>query len=251
MFPGGISPSEEWIFNISPHKYEGFPLHRVRETGRTSHPTAAGLGRPATLLAARLHGGGRARGDRAMSRQLPALGYRVLAWIRRHPIASGIIGVFLLLLLIGSLAGSPPKETPASSPAKITAAPTPTTSTTPSASPSSAAPSPTTSAFGSSGTTVAAPPPAAAATQPVQQQAPPPAPVATQAVQQQAPPPAPVATQAPPQAVQAPPPAAAPPASASFGSCAEARAAGAAPLYQGQPGYSSKLDRDHDGVACE
>ncbi|WP_251081311.1 excalibur calcium-binding domain-containing protein [Parafrankia soli] len=22
-------------------------------------------------------------------------------------------------------------------------------------------------------------------------------------------------------------------------------------MYQGQPGYSSKLDRDHDGVACE
>jgi hypothetical protein len=29
------------------------------------------------------------------------------------------------------------------------------------------------------------------------------------------------------------------------------RAAGAAPLYRGQPGYSSKLDRDGDGVACE
>ncbi|WP_420497706.1 excalibur calcium-binding domain-containing protein [Parafrankia soli] len=22
-------------------------------------------------------------------------------------------------------------------------------------------------------------------------------------------------------------------------------------MYQGQPGYSSKPDRDHDGVACE
>lgn len=28
-------------------------------------------------------------------------------------------------------------------------------------------------------------------------------------------------------------------------------AAGKAPLYQGQPGYSSKLDRDGDGIACE
>ncbi|MEU4190457.1 excalibur calcium-binding domain-containing protein [Kribbella sp. NPDC026611] len=36
-----------------------------------------------------------------------------------------------------------------------------------------------------------------------------------------------------------------------YASCAEARAAGAAPLYAGEPGYSSKLDRDHDGVACE
>lgn len=44
---------------------------------------------------------------------------------------------------------------------------------------------------------------------------------------------------------------AAPPIAASFSSCREARAAGAAPLYIGQPGYSPKLDRDGDGVACE
>jgi hypothetical protein len=36
-----------------------------------------------------------------------------------------------------------------------------------------------------------------------------------------------------------------------FGSCAAARAAGAAPLYAGSPGYRSQLDRDKDGVACE
>lgn len=41
------------------------------------------------------------------------------------------------------------------------------------------------------------------------------------------------------------------PAQAAYGTCAEARAAGAAPLYVGSPGYSSKLDRDGDGVACE
>jgi hypothetical protein len=43
---------------------------------------------------------------------------------------------------------------------------------------------------------------------------------------------------------------AAPPANA-YTSCAQARAAGAAPLYAGQPGYSRSLDRDGDGVACE
>ncbi|MET3861682.1 hypothetical protein ABIE38_002618 [Dietzia sp. 2505] len=48
-----------------------------------------------------------------------------------------------------------------------------------------------------------------------------------------------------------PPQPVAPPVAASFSSCAEARAAGAAPLYVGQPGYSTKLDRDRDGVACE
>ena len=36
-----------------------------------------------------------------------------------------------------------------------------------------------------------------------------------------------------------------------YRSCAEARAAGAAPLLRGQPGYSTKLDRDGDGEACE
>ena len=36
-----------------------------------------------------------------------------------------------------------------------------------------------------------------------------------------------------------------------YGSCADARAAGAAPLYAGEPGYRPRLDRDGDGVACE
>ena len=36
-----------------------------------------------------------------------------------------------------------------------------------------------------------------------------------------------------------------------YRNCAEARAAGAAPLLRGQPVYSPKLDRDGDGKACE
>ncbi|MEU5773441.1 excalibur calcium-binding domain-containing protein [Streptomyces venezuelae] len=36
-----------------------------------------------------------------------------------------------------------------------------------------------------------------------------------------------------------------------YANCDEARAAGAAPLYAGDPGYSADLDRDGDGVACE
>jgi len=39
--------------------------------------------------------------------------------------------------------------------------------------------------------------------------------------------------------------------SAPFRSCREARAAGAAPVRRGDPGYSSRLDRDGDGVGCE
>jgi hypothetical protein len=33
--------------------------------------------------------------------------------------------------------------------------------------------------------------------------------------------------------------------------CDEARAAGAAPIYRGQPGYRPGLDADGDGIACE
>lgn len=33
--------------------------------------------------------------------------------------------------------------------------------------------------------------------------------------------------------------------------CAAARAAGAAPIMAGDPGYSRKLDRDGDGIGCE
>lgn len=36
-----------------------------------------------------------------------------------------------------------------------------------------------------------------------------------------------------------------------FANCSAARAAGAAPLQKGDPGYRSGLDRDNDGVACE
>ena len=39
--------------------------------------------------------------------------------------------------------------------------------------------------------------------------------------------------------------------SAMYTSCREARAAGAAPLQAGSPGWNPKLDRDKDGVACE
>ena len=49
----------------------------------------------------------------------------------------------------------------------------------------------------------------------------------------------------------APAPAAPAPAAAYYANCAAAKAAGAAPLYAGQAGYSTSLDRDKDGVACE
>lgn len=58
-----------------------------------------------------------------------------------------------------------------------------------------------------------------------------------------APPPAPVAPTTP----VAP----APGGSVYYANCTAARAAGAAPIYEGQPGYRSALDGDKDGIACE
>lgn len=75
------------------------------------------------------------------------------------------------------------------------------------------------------------PEPAPVAPEPV---APEPAPVA----------PAPVAPAPEPEPVPAAP-------AVGFANCTEARAAGAAPLHAGSPGYAPKLDRDGDGVACE
>ena len=46
-------------------------------------------------------------------------------------------------------------------------------------------------------------------------------------------------------------PAAPPPASAYYGDCDAARAAGAAPIRVGQPGYRKGLDGDGDGTACD
>jgi hypothetical protein len=40
-------------------------------------------------------------------------------------------------------------------------------------------------------------------------------------------------------------------ASANFRNCSDARAAGAAPVRAGDPGYGRHLDRDGDGVGCE
>ncbi|AOS47230.1 excalibur calcium-binding domain-containing protein [Pauljensenia hongkongensis] len=39
--------------------------------------------------------------------------------------------------------------------------------------------------------------------------------------------------------------------SACFKNCAKARAAGAAPMYEGSPGYRHTLNRDEDGITCE
>ena len=79
--------------------------------------------------------------------------------------------------------------------------------------------------------------PAAAAPAP----APEPAPAAAPAVAAAPAAPAPVAAA----------PAPAVPAAIYYANCTAAKAAGAAPIFAGQAGYRSALDRDSDGVACE
>ncbi|WP_410619260.1 excalibur calcium-binding domain-containing protein [Amycolatopsis sp. cmx-8-4] len=69
----------------------------------------------------------------------------------------------------------------------------------------------------------------------------PPAPVTTKAAPK--PPPAPVTTEDAPAPEQD--------SAAYYKNCTAAKAAGAAPLYRGEPGYRAALDRDGDGVACE
>lgn len=58
----------------------------------------------------------------------------------------------------------------------------------------------------------------------------------------------PVPVQPPPTAAPEPEPE---PANAYYANCAAVRAAGAAPLHRGEPGYRAGLDRDGDGTACE
>lgn len=56
---------------------------------------------------------------------------------------------------------------------------------------------------------------------------------------------------APLYAAPEPAPAPAPQQNVYFANCTEARAAGAAPVYAGDAGYASHLDRDGDGIGCE
>ena len=107
---------------------------------------------------------------------------------------------------------------------------------TPSASPSpTPSPSPSTTPTPSPEPTTAEPTPEPTVDAPVEEPAP--EPTVDAPVEEPAPEPTAQPEPAPQQAY--------------YSSCREAKAAGAAPLYRGDPGYRSRLDRDGDGVACE
>ncbi|WP_159029839.1 excalibur calcium-binding domain-containing protein [Streptomyces marincola] len=63
--------------------------------------------------------------------------------------------------------------------------------------------------------------------------------------------PPPVPTPSIPDPIEEPEDEAEAPGSAYYENCDAVRAAGQAPLYRGEPGYRSGLDRDDDGIACE
>lgn len=135
---------------------------------------------------------------------------------------AGAIVAALVVLIAGGAASSP-------APA-VAASPTPTVTRTSTAT-VTATETTTATATTTATVTETAPPPAPAAAV----VAPPPAPPAPTSAPP--PPPGPVVTQAP--------------AAASYANCDAVRAAGAAPIRVGDPGYSRKLDRDGDGVGCE
>ncbi len=141
---------------------------------------------------------------------------RVWPWI--------VGGVVALLLLIGIVAPKDEKvrltnaEGSTSTTAELQSTTTPTTAPPTTAPPTTAPPTVPT-------TTAPPPPPPTTAPPP-----PPPAPSTTAAAQTA---PAPLSS------------------SVYYENCSAARAAGAAPVHRGEPGYAPHLDRDDDGVRCE
>lgn len=140
--------------------------------------------------------------------------------LKIHTATAGVLAGALLLTGCSSSVRAPKPGPSASSSTSVSASPS--VSATPSSSPSASATpseSPTPTVTPSPVPTTEAPVPAPAA--PV--------------------------SEAPAQQVQQAPARS----SVYYETCADARAAGAAPLHRGEPGYRPGLDKDGDGVACE
>ncbi|WP_207550282.1 MULTISPECIES: excalibur calcium-binding domain-containing protein [Parafrankia] len=182
-----------------------------------------------------------------MARRPAEWSAQAVRWARLHPRAGGGIGgAFLVLLLV--VAALVPAQGPgnASTAATGTDLP-PTTSPAGALAPTTApallpvpevvsvqeaAPTPTAPPVIRRPQTTAPAMPVAAST-----------PASRQKTTQKATHPAPSATRSPAKATPSP--------AVFYSSCLTARLAGAAPLYEGQPGYSRWLDWDGDGVACD
>ena len=183
--------------------------------------------------------------------------------------AGGVaVGAAIALIVVGAIATDAPAPsvtTPSSSaPPAATSTSTPpapaATSTStppaPAATSTSTPPAPTsTSSSSTSSTATSSPVPPVTSTAPSAPSSPPaakPLPL----VSKESSPAVPRRTSAPSKTSRrpAPPkplPVAPQPADVYYPNCAAVRAAGADPIRVGQPGYSRKLDRDGDGIACE
>ncbi|MEY2566260.1 MAG: hypothetical protein QOE35_789 [Actinomycetota bacterium] len=147
-------------------------------------------------------------------------------WPFAGQVISGLVA-FFLLAGVASAAAGPPKPTPAKvSTFVATTLPRPTT--TEYIAPTTTTEAPTTTTAAPTTTTREYTPPTTEYSPPT------------------------TAYRAP---VYSPPPTYTPPTTAGssvyYANCDDARAHGAAPIYQGQPGYRPGLDRDGDGIACE
>ena len=145
--------------------------------------------------------------------------------LKIHAATAGVLAGALLLTGCSSSVRAP-KVTPSASSSSTSASVSPSVSATPSSSPTPSA----------SATPSESPSPTVT-----------PSPVPTTEAPAQAPAAEAPAQQAPAQPVQQAPAQS----SVYYETCADARAAGAAPLHRGEPGYRPGLDRDGDGVACE
>lgn len=166
--------------------------------------------------------------------------------LKIHAATAGVLAGALLLTGCSSSARAP-KVTPSASSSSTSASASPSASATPSSSPTPSAsatpsesPSPTVTPSPVPTTEAPAQAPAAE----VHSAQAPASPVSEAPAQpvQQAP-----TQEAPAQPVQQAPAQS----SVYYETCADARAAGAAPLHRGEPGYRPGLDKDGDGVACE
>ncbi|MGW8766266.1 excalibur calcium-binding domain-containing protein [Streptomyces sp. NPDC055815] len=150
-------------------------------------------------------------------------------WTRTTKIVATVVsGLWFLLFALSD----PPKEDGGTDPKPATSA---TATPTPGA---TTEPTPTTPA-----TTEPTPEPTSATPEPTTE-APKPTPTPTRA-------PAPRPSTQQPETAEPEPARTTEESNVYYENCAAVRAAGAAPIHVGDPGYSRKLDRDGDGVACE
>ncbi|MFJ6522808.1 hypothetical protein ACVW0K_004080 [Streptomyces filamentosus] len=183
---------------------------------------------------------------------LPPVGI-VLAWLGRWTNRTKTVATVLSALwFVVVMVMDPPEEPGAGDPKPAVTAPaTPTATPTPTEEPSTEAPTPTPEPTTEAPTTEAptptpeptteAPTPDPTTPEPTTE-APKPAPTTPKPATPKPKPPAP--TTRPAETAEPEP-------EAYYANCDAVRAAGAAPIHAGEPGYSRRLDRDGDGVGCE